>query len=189
MKLEKRKKIITVEEAYKLKTTDLGKLILYPLGSDRMYLQHEDIDNLEGKAGQSTLRAWYNNKPLELHYKVYFDEPLRIEVFFDSIRNQTILLDTTESQYGTNVYMLCLCGKRCRILYLYRDYFACRDCLHLKYELTTINHHTLAGNLRRMMHRSLKLKEKQLHLGRIDYKGKITKKTKSFINLVEKNSI
>ena len=189
MELEKRKKINTVEECYKLTTTDLGKLILYPLGSDRMYVQHEDLATLEGKAGKSTLRAWYNNKALELHYKVYFDEPLRIEVFFDSTKTQTILLDTVEYLYGTNVYMLCFCGRRCRTLYLHGDQFACRDCLNLKYELTTINHHTVSGNLFRMMHRSLKLKEKQLHLGRIDYNGKMTRKAKSFVDLVKKNCI
>jgi hypothetical protein len=188
MKLNKTKKINTVEECYKLSTTDLGKHILYPCNSDRMYVQHNNPTELIGKAGKAILHTLYN-KSLELHYEVYFDAPIRIEIFFDSTKTQTILLDTTELQYGTNVYMLCICGQRCRTLYLYRDYFACRDCLNLKYELTTINPHTLSGSLFRMMHRSLKLKEKQLHLSRVDYKGKMTRKVKSFVELSKKNSI
>lgn len=180
-----------VEECYKLSISDLGKRLLYPVGSNRMYLQHNQPEKQVGKSGKAVLSALYSLSLLKVDYQVYFDDNLRLEIYFGS-NYQIIPLDTTECYFGTNVYMLCTCGKRCQILYMRRDNmtrFACRSCLNLKYEMTTFNRNTQLGPYSGLLHKYNKLAEKQLKVKRIDYNGKMTRKAKSIMKLSRKMNI
>jgi hypothetical protein len=192
MELENKKTATgLVEECYKLSIGDLGKHLLYPIGSNRMYAQHKELENLKGKSGEVILSALYSFKLLKVNYRVHFDDVLRLEIFFGS-NYQIIPLDTTELYYGTNVYMLCSCGRRCQVLYMRKDTvnrFACRDCLNLKYEMTTFNRNTQLGVYSVLLHRHQKLMAKQLGVKRIDYNGNITRKARSIIKLSRETAV
>jgi hypothetical protein len=175
-----------VEDCFRISTSDLGKRILYPNGSNRIYLQHKQSENIAGKAGAVAVASGL--VIMEVNYRVYFDDPLRVEIFF-GLSGQTIFLDTTELQFGTNVYFLCPCERRCRILYMKRggkSRFACRDCHNLRYELTTFSNSSELGIFSKLLHNYYKMDEKKLGINRVDYNGQLTRKAKSMIELSKK---
>lgn len=190
MELENKKpKVSLVEDCFKISTSDLGKRILYPSDSDRIYRQHNQLTNIDGKVGKVAVASGLTI--IEINYQIYFDDPLRVDIFFGS-SSQTIFLDTTELQFGTNVYFLCPCERRCRILYMKRvskSRFACRDCHNLRYELTTFSSNSEFGVFSRLLHNYYKMDEKKLEISRIDYNGQLTRKAKSVIELSKKITV
>ena len=113
---EKRKfEKFLIEDCFQLSLNYLGKKILYPLNCDLKYDRYENPEELTGKSNSLKLHS-SNGAVLDLTYEVFFDEPLRIEVWFTNgsynQRYQTIHLDTEEVLYGTRYYLMCSCGSR-----------------------------------------------------------------------------
>lgn len=97
--------------------------------------------------------------------------------------SQAITLDYSFGHYAPRPILLCGCGHRAVTLYLpvgKIDGFACRSCLALKYEATTINKTTKNGLLWYLAARSRKLANDELNIRRWSYGGGLTKQGRNF---------
>jgi len=152
----------TVERCYKISLKDFGKGLL------------------AGKTGKFEIyRGLYNKRKCAFRSIPY--EPIRVQIayeFGDRIYKQNIYLETEDITFGKRPYLLCGCGHRANTLYLRPDfplYFACRDCLHLDYELSHINRNILGGELIYRNNRLLKIEEAKMKMKKTNWRGKITK--------------
>jgi len=78
---------------------------------------------------------------------------------------EAIYFDTVANNYGgpPRVYFLCpRCGRRCRMLYMHRLHFKCRQCARLNYYSQQVSHGTdeAAFKMRRFIREKFGVKEK-----------------------------
>ncbi len=187
---------LLVEQCYRLSLGDLGKRLLYPVGSNRKYDVYDDMSALDGKQGTVFLLKRYGLRALAVSYRVILSGKLRVDVSYSyrplRSSSQSIYLETEEAPYGTRYYMLCGCGRRCNVLYMRMDkpyYFACRACLNLIYELTRINRSVAGGELFYRFNRHIKLDNMSVDVKRIDYRGKYTKKAARVLRLSKRMAV
>ncbi len=90
--------------------------------------------------------------------------------------------------FGERAYFYCSCGHRASKLYLPPNgtEFKCRKCHNLKYELSTFNRKSLAGQSLYQANRLLKLANSRANISRIFYNGNFTKRFERFLKLCDR---
>lgn len=103
---------------------------------------------------------------------------------------QIIMIDKDFAKYGTRHYFLCGCGRKARIFYkpAGQNYFKCRACSNLKYEINVVSKKSLGGVLY-YNNRMLKLIEKREKIKRMIYGNKFTKRAQSFYDFYKKYNL
>jgi hypothetical protein len=103
------------------------------------------------------------------------------------IKNR-IEIDEEVISFGIRPFLVCDCGRRCNKLYLRpgHDLFACRHCLNLVYELTTISKESLVGSISYKLNRAFKIDDMNLNVKRITYAGKLTRRARRVVTLAGK---
>lgn len=157
-----------VEDCYKLCLGNFGKGLLY------------------GKQGIFTLKS--KSGEMKCEFKMEFANTKSIQLFFQwnkKFHKQTIYLECETIPFGVRPYLLCGCGHRANTLYFrpsFPHYFACRQCLNLNYEITTIHRESLSGGLRYQLNRRLLLCDRK-RVRSISYKNKMTRRAIRFIKM------
>lgn len=118
----------------------------------------------------------------------WFDESNGDDYLVIGNTDQRILISSQELYYGTRNYFRCDCGTRCSRLYLPhgKDYFRCRSCHHLRYELSGINRSSAHGKLMYVTNRKIKLVNSISNITRPLYKSRYTKRYTSLLTLCQK---
>ncbi len=161
---------MTVEECYSLSIGSLSRNLLHP--------------NKEGesKSGKAYISSQYDT--LLIGYKVIKSDPFKVQVIYPYkgiAQTQVITILTCETHFGNKPFFFCvMCGSLRSKLYLRPDrkpnYFSCRKCLELSYELQTINRR--GGVLAEMayrMNRAMKVSNMLKHSKRRVYGNKVAK--------------
>lgn len=170
-----------VEDCYSLSLHQLGKKLLWPErvgkvkivtssnGQSQLKIAYAVNSNSEGK-------AWINIS----YVRKKSNEP--------TIIKNIIEIDEEVISYGIRPFLVCDCGRRCNKLYLRpsHDLFACRHCLNLVYELTTINKDSLVGSLSYKLIRAFKLDDANAKVRCITYNGKLTRRARRVVAMAGK---
>jgi hypothetical protein len=98
---------------------------------------------------------------------------------------QYVELASQELNFGTRNRFICECGRGCNNLYLPHgaDSFKCRNCHHLRYELSRINRASRHGQLLYITNRTIKLIGLRSSISRPLYRSRYTKRMNTFIKL------
>jgi hypothetical protein len=116
------------------------------------------------------------------------NEPAAAYVSIDGQEPQIIGIEWQDITYGKKAYFVCQCGERASKLHLpvRGKQFKCRACHGLRYQLTTFNRNSIAGQSLYRMNRLQKLIASRESMGRILYNGNYTKKFERFLGLCER---
>lgn len=181
-----------VEDCYRLHTRDLGKGILSPTNA-------KSKDKISTNKTALLLNGL---SVMRVSFKINLEaNPINIKIFFsrdpknwskDLGISQTVDIEPCELRFGTRFYFKCGCGKKANILCLRPDipyYFACRECLNLKYYLTTINRNSFGREIFYWFNRVEKAREKMAEIKRLTYNGKVTKRTAYALSVAKKYNL
>lgn len=117
-------------------------------------------------------------------------DPSAILTYTRGQEPQKIALEWQDLTFGRTAYFRCSCGYRCRHLYLppgrATSGFGCRQCHHLKYELSSINRSSVHGKLFYRTNRMIKLASKREEMRRIFHKGDYTHRYQRFLKLCDR---
>lgn len=184
-----------IEDCFKLRLGDLGKFLLIPVR-----IEESDDLSKQTKTGRSGAALLLNGlSSMRVDYKMNLNrEPNIINIRFSDGRkesssiDQAIEIEKQELLFGTRFFFKCRCGKRLNVLYLRPDMpycFACRECLNLKYFLTTINRKVLGRELFYWFDRSRRVKEKLAEIKQLTKNGKITRKAAYALHYASKYNL
>ncbi len=161
---------MTVEECYSLSIGSLSRNLLHPNKDGR------------SKSGKAHIASEYDT--LLLGYKVITGDPFKVQVFYPYkgiAQTQVITILTGETHFGNKPFFFChMCGSLRSKLYLRPDrkpnYFSCRSCLELSYELQSINRRGgVLAELSYRMNRAMKVSNMLKRSKRKVYGNKVTK--------------
>ena len=164
-------KIENVERSYQLSAGDFG----------RGWLR-------QGKTGLTT--AWKKYGYLPVGFKTKPGQAPVVTIVYPGSENaltQDVIIATSQTIFGSRPYLTCTCGKRGK-LYLRPgvDYWQCRECLNLRYELQRTNRRSLVGMLGYFLNRQLKISALAARVKRVEYRGKVTRSARSLVDLNRK---
>jgi len=113
------------------------------------------------------------------------DNKITVKVINDDgkkLSEQTIELDKKRITFGIRRYFKCACGREVNSLYLKGGRFACRHCHELIHEITRLHKGTFFYKL----NRTFKIKSAEHLVGNVNYGGKMTRKARQYMRLIEK---
>ena len=161
---------MTVEECYSLSIGSLSRNLLH--------LNKEG----EPKSGKAYITSQYDT--LLIGYKVIKGDSFKVQVIYPYqgvAQTQVITILTTEAHFGNKPFFFCvMCGSMRGKLYLRPDrkpnYFSCRSCLELSYELQGINRRGgVLAELSYRMNRAMKVNGMLKRSKRKVYDNRVTK--------------
>lgn len=181
------------EDCFKLRLSDFGKKLLYPVGTENMdsydLLCAKENKTLRGKEGYFTVRN--GSDALRVFYNI---DPNRIPKFLKikfqnekidyGVAEQNIEIEEDIITFGIRPFFTCTCGKFCTVLYKpeRENIFKCRFCHNITYESQRLNKRTLQGVLY-YASRLIKLAERRERIKRMFYGGGLSRKGRRFTEL------
>lgn len=179
------------EDCFKIKISDFGKKLLYPIGIEKM----SDIElqcarenkTLKGKQGCFDIRN--GRDTLRIVYNVDQNRnPKILQITYNGME-QNIELEEYPITFGIQPFFVCACGKLARVLYKphCENTFKCRMCGNITWESQRLNRHTLWGELY-YAHRLIKLAKMREDIKRMHYNGGYSRKARRFMELYAKFS-
>lgn len=196
MESKNKPKKILAEDCFRIKLSDFGKKLLYPIGVEKMdsydFLYNKENKALRGKQGYFVIK----NGADALHVFYSVDQnrmPKVLQIRFQKQENgysgieQNIELEEDIVRFGIRTFFTCACGKFCTVLYKPpgENAFKCVKCANITYESQRINKHTLHGALY-YTQRLIKLAKKREGIKRMFYGGGLSRKGRRFTELYDK---
>jgi hypothetical protein len=179
-----------VEDCYQITAGSLSRYLLRP--------QVNSAGVLGTKSGSG--RVWNKWGNMSVQYEVIADDYYpRVAIQYSAKhgwQRQELAIVQVPTLFGDKPYLTCGCGHRGH-LYLRPDYdfWYCRECLNLGYELCSVNTKTYFGSMAYFIYRHQHLeltraKFEHNRLGsrgfRVDYAGKLTRPARALVNKARK---
>ena len=156
-----------VEDCFVLTPRDVGRRL------DR--IRKLGINSLDRSPG---LNYWFDN----------MSDPKRLFISVDGQEPQEFRWEVVDITFGEKEYFYCPCGHRAVKLYLppASKEFKCQKCHQLRYQLTSFNKQSIAGQTLYKFNRMQKLADSRAQIGRVLYNGVYTKRFERFLGLCDR---
>jgi hypothetical protein len=176
---------VNVEDCYQLSAGNFGRGVLKPQGTSISDL----ADTTIGKSGIT--HAWNKWNALPIEFEITLGEQPKVFIQYrtkNSQRSQEINFITKTVTFGEKPFLQCFqCGYTGKIYLRPRaNFWYCRRCCNLVYELQRINKRSVMGLLAYCLTRTFKIKDSNAMVRRIKYRGQYTRRARAVLRMAKK---